>query len=674
MANSDKNILITPQTGQSANPTIKFTGGANNAANTVTLTVENDGSLNFSSSLGDLFNITNSFTGVLFSVNDANTVPIIEIEDTGTIYLNEIKGQTLIGTATHDGLSKLQVVGNTTLDGTLNTIGGKRIAPFKTSVTYNVTVADKTSAHPYFGQGSNLAYFIDGIESPHIILYPDIQYTFDQSDGSNSGHPLAFYLDAGKGTGYTVNYTYNGTEGQAGGAAVITITGNTPALLYYQCTQHGFMGYGASIYSRTLYGFDTDDLDEGSTNLYFTDARAQGAFSQGTGVTISSGTISIGQNVATNQTPQFAGLQTNGTITINNGASRRFVGPELHLTGDGDVITLNADAPGVAPTANVAIVVNRGSATDSYIGWDESNDKWVVHDGTSEKTILTSSSTTIDADTLDGQDGTYYLDYSNFSNTPSSILDFNITDGNAGQVLQTDGNGNFSFTTVTGGGGGGGSGFVAVNVYHYTSSGSSTFGTATNQWLYFQPFVNGSLVDDSNYAANSATGIVTITPAPTTGSEVTIWAYNTSVLDNVDLLSVANTGDLTVTGDISATNIDASGYINYGQAQQGTGTGSLNTTAGVNIFTFTSNNYRSAKLMIWITRNSDAKQQVTEALVLVNGSQPQITTYGTISTDTTPLAEYDAVYDAGTGTTNVQITCAVAQNHSYKYQYTLLES
>ena len=172
MANSDKNILITPQTGQSANPTIKFTGGANNAANTVTLTVENDGSLNFSSSLGDLFNITNSFTGVLFSVNDANTVPIIEIEDTGTIYLNEIKGQTLIGTATHDGLSKLQVVGNTTLDGTLNTIGGKRIAPFKTSVTYNVTVADKTSAHPYFGQGSNLAYFIDGIESPHIILYP----------------------------------------------------------------------------------------------------------------------------------------------------------------------------------------------------------------------------------------------------------------------------------------------------------------------------------------------------------------------------------------------------------------------------------------------------------------------------------------------------------------------
>ena len=78
--------------------------------------------------------------------------------------------------------------------------------------------------------------------------------------------------------------------------------------------------------------------------------------------------------------------------------------------------------------------------------------------------------------------------------------------------------------------------------------------------------------------------------------------------------------------------------------------------------------------MIWITRNSDAKQQVTEALILVNGSQPQITTYGTISTDTTPLAEYDAVYNSGTGTTNLEITCASAQNHSYKYQYTLLES
>ena len=151
MANSDKNILITPQTGQSADPTIKFTGGANNA---VTLTVENDGSLNFASSLGDLFNITNSLSGILFSVNDANTTPIIEVEDTGDIYLNEVKGQTLVGTATHDGLSKLQVVGNTTLDGTLNTKSGKRIAPYTDIVTYTVTVATKTSSHPYFGLGS----------------------------------------------------------------------------------------------------------------------------------------------------------------------------------------------------------------------------------------------------------------------------------------------------------------------------------------------------------------------------------------------------------------------------------------------------------------------------------------------------------------------------------------
>ena len=672
MADSDKNILITPQTGQTAKPTIEFTGKTNTP---VTLTVEDDGSLEFSSAVGDLFSITNSLSGIVFSANDANNVPIIEVDSDGTNYLNEFKGQTLIGTATHDGLSKLQVVGNTTLDGTLNTKSGKRIAPYTDTVTYTVTVATKTSSHPYFGLGSGNAYVIDGVEAPHLILYPNIEYRFDQSDGTNSTHPLAFYLDAGKNAGYTVNYNYNGTAGQAGAIATITITGDSPALIYYQCQSHPYMGYSASIYSHSLHGFDTDDLGEGSTNLYFTDARAQGAFSQGTGVTINSGTISIGQDVASTQSPIFAGLTTNGTITINNGASRRFVGPELHLTGDGDVITLNADAPGVAPTANIAIVVNRGSATDSYIGWDESNDKWVVHDGTSEGTILTTSSTTIDADTLDGQDGTHYLDYTNFSNTPSSILDFNITDGNAGQLLQTDGNGNFSFTTVTGGGGGGsGSGFVAVNVYHYTSSGSSTFGTATNQWLYFQPFVNGSLVDDSNYVANSQTGIVTISPAPTTGSDVTIWAYNTSVLTNVDLLSVANTGDLTVTGDISATNIDASGYINYGQAQQGTGTGSLNTTSGVNIFTFTSNNYRAAKLMIWITRNSDAKQQVTEALILVNGSQPQITTYGTISTDTTPLAVYDAVYNSGTGTTNLEITCAVAQNHSYKYQYTLLES
>ena len=34
------------------------------------------------------------------------------------------------------------------------------------------------------------------------------------------------------------------------------------------------MGWGATTSTRNLTGFDTDDLSEGSSNLYFTNARA----------------------------------------------------------------------------------------------------------------------------------------------------------------------------------------------------------------------------------------------------------------------------------------------------------------------------------------------------------------------------------------------------------------
>jgi len=55
---------------------------------------------------------------------------------------------------------------------------------------------------------------------------------------------------------------------------------------------------------------DTDDLSEGTSNLYYTDARVDGHLSGGTGVTYSSGSISIGQDVGTSAAVQFATVNT----------------------------------------------------------------------------------------------------------------------------------------------------------------------------------------------------------------------------------------------------------------------------------------------------------------------------------------------------------------------------
>jgi len=67
----------------------------------------------------------------------------------------------------------------------------------------------------------------------------------------------------------------------------------------------------------------------------------------------------------------------------------------------------------------------------------------------------TSGGGSSDADTLDGLDSTYFLNYNNLSNKPSiptELQDLGIVDGDANQVLTTDGAGNFTFEDAAGGG------------------------------------------------------------------------------------------------------------------------------------------------------------------------------------------------------------------------------
>ena len=122
-----------------------------------------------------------------------------------------------------------------------------------TTVTYTVTVASKTANHRYNGSGSGSGYYIDGSESPFITLVPGVTYRFDQAAGSNSGHPLRFYLEAQKTTGYTTNVTTNGTAGNAGAYTEITVTDTTPQVLHYQCASHGLMGNAVSTQSNVVH-------------------------------------------------------------------------------------------------------------------------------------------------------------------------------------------------------------------------------------------------------------------------------------------------------------------------------------------------------------------------------------------------------------------------------------
>ena len=99
MAASNKNIIITPNTGQTtAQPNIVWTG---NAAYAMTTVVADDNSLFWQNATGQLFSISNNLTsGTIFSVNDISGIPFISVNASGNVSLNPLGGANVgIGTA-----------------------------------------------------------------------------------------------------------------------------------------------------------------------------------------------------------------------------------------------------------------------------------------------------------------------------------------------------------------------------------------------------------------------------------------------------------------------------------------------------------------------------------------------------------------------------------------------
>ena len=119
---------------------------------------------------------------------------------------------------------------------------GRIFAPsLPANQTYAVTVTNLGSGNIFVIDGQ-----YDGMAMTAITLTltAGVTYTFNQSDATNAGHPIAF-KDA-SGNSYTSGVTSSGTPGQSGAQTVFVVPASAPSSLRYYCTVHG-NGMGNTI-------------------------------------------------------------------------------------------------------------------------------------------------------------------------------------------------------------------------------------------------------------------------------------------------------------------------------------------------------------------------------------------------------------------------------------------
>ena len=298
-----------------------------------------------------------------------------------------------------------------------------------------VKVGTKTSNHPYpaGGSSSGNAYFLDGLESPALRFSgvdsgAKYYYRFDQSDSSNSSHPLRFYLEAAKTTAYTTGVTTNGTAGSSGAYTQIAVDENTPNILYYQCSSHGYMGnhvvnIGNTVNINSVTGqiipgkFEGTDFDGGLLIGHATTGTLSGAQSNtgvgietldaltssdentavgyraGTVITTGSRNTAIGSSAlkamisGTDNTAIGKGSLVKATGSFNTAigesAGDEIVGGSHNLTigndsgdnittGDGNVIIGSVDAASATGDRTLKIAGYDGSTTTTWISGDNS--------------------------------------------------------------------------------------------------------------------------------------------------------------------------------------------------------------------------------------------------------------------------------------------------------------
>jgi hypothetical protein len=251
MANSDKNIIITPFVGGITQPQIRFVGQGNDpitlrVLDGVTGTGATAGAaLSVEGSAGQLFSIVNRLgTGSIFSVNDISGIPLVDANANGNISLAGYFGNVGIGYTSPSDSYKFSVNGNAFIAGASGTVvAGLVTAQAGISaaggVTFSGTIASDTGYR---------------ITSNAINAQTGTTYTFLDGDNGkvvtfNNGSAVTVTIPTGLPVGFNCTAIQLGA-GQVGFTAASGVTLQSYGSQYRLIGQHAsasIIEYSANI-------------------------------------------------------------------------------------------------------------------------------------------------------------------------------------------------------------------------------------------------------------------------------------------------------------------------------------------------------------------------------------------------------------------------------------------
>ena len=408
-------------------------------------------------------------------------------------------------------------------------------APFGSTVTFTVTVASKDATHRYNGTGSGSGYLINGVQAPFLTLTPGRTYRF--TNDNTGSHPFKFYLEADKTTEYTSGVSFQNTYTE------ITVSDETPAVLHYQCTAHGYMGNAVQTNSNVVNTNYAATLRDSLTVSGDINANGNIVGDNSTNITGMSG-VTASTLTGTLQTaaqPNITSLGTLSSLTVSGA-----IDANGSLDVDGHTELDDVNVSGVS-TFTGAIDANGNLDVDGHTELDDVN--------VSGASTFTGAIDANGGADISGGSGLNVTGHTELDNVNiSGILTANSID-------------------LTGGGGPGGqaslthlsvsgvstfTGAIDANGGMDVSGGETTLSSATvsdlNAGRVVLAGTGGSLEDSSKLTFNTSTGFLTVQGGASFNGNVSIGA----TLTYEDVTSVDSVGLVTARKGIR---IDTDGLV-----------------------------------------------------------------------------------------------------------------